>query len=264
MSLEDKVREWLAGQGSHLELKVADLLESKSLTPLQATYYQDPETDTLREIDIRTFSSHYIDENRYLFMYQHYECKSGTSGAWVMYKQKLTGENRIAHTNMMLANGRPANDHGKTLLLDYANDLDRNNSNLLNRVPQVGYGLSEALRKNNDRDASYQATQQAINASIAERNLLVSSNLSNETYPKAILDFPAVVIERPLYAVTLSSTQELELEQIPWGTVIYRASRFGMQEIAVDIVSFDAFGDYIDSQNQLMVDLAEFGKGRIF
>jgi len=81
---------------------------------------------------------------------------------------------------------------------------------------------------------------------------------------RTVVAHPTVVIERPLLSVTLSDSGEFGVQEIPWGTVVNRAEKFGMWGQSVDIVSFDGLEEYLQHQDELKVNLMKYAIGRMF
>jgi hypothetical protein len=95
MNMVPSVRKWLQEQGYPLEMQAASAFREVGFEVQQSTYYQDPETDKAREIDVEaTIKSHYGFLNIKFFL----ECKSGAK-PWVLF----CSEHTLRNYNHMLA-----------------------------------------------------------------------------------------------------------------------------------------------------------------
>ena len=111
-------------------------------------------------------------------------------------------------------------------------------------------------------------TNQALHASVAEvekaEDVFHWNSRAGSDSAVAVVAHPTVVIERPLLSVTLSDSGEFGVQEIPWGTVVNRAEKFGMWGQSVDIVSFDGLEEYLQQQDELKVNLMKYAIGRMF
>src|SRR5260370_33584405 len=89
--LPDKILDWLRGEGYPLEMRVASVFRSLGFRVDQGTYYQDPQSSDLREIDLVV--SIQDDRTTGILMRVNYviECKSSRTAPWVLFTSEDHG-----------------------------------------------------------------------------------------------------------------------------------------------------------------------------
>ena len=96
MSLESQIEKWIKEEGYPLEMRVKKKFSDKTDFDLRHSwYYQDPESDTSREIDIVCTATDAYGLSELNFVL---ECK-GTSKPWVLF----TSEDAVDGYNRLLA-----------------------------------------------------------------------------------------------------------------------------------------------------------------
>lgn len=219
--------------------------------------------DQLPQADPPTLSSDgtHLDKSRTIWWSHLLECKSGNDKPWGLLSSDGNETQSLALSEL-LTEGRPANKSGGSLMADYGAE-----NNLESDVPAIGYGLIEVFRDDSFNTPG-EAMNQALHASVAEvekaEDVFHWNSRAGSDSAVAVVAHPTVVIERPLLSVTLSDSGEFGVQEIPWGTVVNRAEKFGMWGQSVDVVSFDGLEEYLQHQDELKVNLMKYAIGRMF
>lgn len=80
--LQASVQEWLEAQGYPLEMRTAAAFRLAGFRAVQGVYYQDPETDAWREIDVVADIPEVYRSARIVFVA---ECKSSRDKPWLLF-----------------------------------------------------------------------------------------------------------------------------------------------------------------------------------
>lgn len=84
-SIEQKITEWIEGQGYPLELTTASAFQKAGFNISSSDYYTDFETNDSREIDVIATSS-FVLKDVYLELSCHIECKSAKDKPWIIFR----------------------------------------------------------------------------------------------------------------------------------------------------------------------------------
>ena len=138
--LKNKVQAWIEGQGYPLEMRVASALIESDFEVRQSSFYSDPESNEIREIDIIGNSSEIMDVFNIYFVI---ECKSA-SKPWILLTSKNTFVNYNTYLAYCLYSGS-----GKTQFIDKTM-LIRNLGEALTWFDKKGgngYAITEPLKE---------------------------------------------------------------------------------------------------------------------
>jgi len=155
-SLIENVASWLETQGYPLEMEIASIAQGCGFDVSQSDYYQDPEDNKYREIDLVLSLSKF--SNRFHLSYNLLvECKSGKDKPWLL----LSTQNYLKGTET-LPTGDPqlrrftvygafiGNDLGQDVLLRATHDQLDNIFPRLSMEDILGYGITQAFAKGNE------------------------------------------------------------------------------------------------------------------
>ena len=85
--LKNKVTAWIETQGYPLEMRVASALREVGFDVSQGEYYDDPETQTAREIDVVAVKG---DDYGLLEVSIVVECKKSADKPWVLLSRRIS------------------------------------------------------------------------------------------------------------------------------------------------------------------------------
>jgi hypothetical protein len=234
-SLEQNLISWLEENGYPLEMKVASLLrisekryegedekEGKSEDFLdipdirQGSHYQDPETNSSREIDLIWSHGNFMTGATIDFAI---ECKN-TKKPWILFTSKEAGANyNRFYTFGILSKG------AKKSIIDKVFAEKNTNSpaeKSMKKIPwlwkegQIGYGITQAFEGN--QDTPYKAVFSAVKASL----WLINEGIKK--YPgglKYLAAFPVVVTSSPLFECYLNENEEITLKKVDSGFLFF-------------------------------------------
>lgn len=246
-----KVSAWLTKTGFPLEMRVAKTL--RQLGPLdwmvESNYsYTESLSGVFREGDVRGYTSARKGE---LVIWSEFvvECKS-TSSPWVVLKDTSTRQDRqpvVDYTgfrNPMLQSKKASERN----LWEFQSKLNRFLTPRLPAGPEPGYGVVEAFKPANGRDAAFAAAQQVMDAA----NYAAKDTVSEEDLEVEItLVVPVIVTTSPVFNASFdASTEGMDVRQVE-RSVVRMSSTTLRRPMPIEIVNVTAL-------ESLLADLTEF------
>jgi hypothetical protein len=211
--LQGKVAVWLAGEGYPLEMQVARAWLRAGFHVQQAEYYEDPETKTLREIDV--VADALISFGRYLVrLVLCMECKVIKDKPWVL----LTSPDlQLASPAQVVQ--RAASIYGLNFLRKVAHNETYQNLQILRLPTRPGYGLIQALAVKGN-DVAYAACMSVAKAS-ASRVVETDAGIERGSLILEIV-VPVIVVDGRLFESFLDQEGDVKVNEVFEGTLVWR------------------------------------------
>jgi hypothetical protein len=233
--LKDKVLEWLSGQGFPLEMKVARHFGASDFDVIQSDYYSDPKTGVSREIDVHAYKQNEIGK-LFLRLSALVECKAGASKPWIVFTSdtiQLADRARVTQ--------RSASALGHYWLRQVSLNDKLAQLSIFQIPSRPGYGVTSAF---SDRvDVPYTALMAAAGAADAEREKIDHYESSSGF---AVVQFPIVITEAPLFECFLAEDGGLELNEIDQSVIVWRNPVYRMPHCMVHLVQVSAMASFVD------------------
>jgi hypothetical protein len=236
-TIEERIHKWLAREGYPLEMKVAQKIRnSTKLDVRQGWHYQDPESNTSREIDIicRAGEIYGFAEVNFVI-----ECK-GSSKPWILF----SSEDAVAGYHRMSAFGLLSKEARSELvrrLFKGEGQLE-----IAKAIPwlwkdgRAGYAITQAFEGNSN--APYVGVLSAVKAAL----WLTSNSVWQETkYRKFCMSFPVVVTSSPLYECYLDGDGGICLNRITSGYLFFGQYIGKFVGTCVSIISEDGLDTFV-------------------
>jgi len=242
--LPSRVQTWLAKSGYPHELRCCRAFESRDVPIAVSPHYLDPTSGKIRQIDLIALQS---DDTGFFRSYLTIECKHSDK-PWAILKSD-SGHIGDLHSHCV---------YTKSAKTAFASKLDNDLREILSwkwfRGNETrGHALIECFSENTDR--GYAATQSALGAALAE-----ASRIDNEKYNHELgFFFPVVIVDSPLYTVTLSKDDSVHVTETEIGFVYAHPAprvEISSQVIVAQIDAIDglinAFLEHTDRLKRLM------------
>ena len=259
ISLKKKVLNWLDENGYPLEMRVASLLRcsKKNETKFdeapgmegsyirQGSHYQDPETNSSREIDLIWSHGNFISGASIDFVI---ECKN-TQKPWILFTSPEAGSN----FNRIFAFGILSKKAKESLF----ESLGSNGDEAWKRIPwlwkeggQIGYGITQAFEGN--QDAPYKAILSAVKAS-----LWLENDASKKTYSAStcFVAFPVVVTSSPLFECFLDESGKTVLKEIESGFLFFNQHIGTFQAVCVRVLTQSGLNNFANECQSIVKEL---------
>ncbi len=215
--IEKRIIKWLDNQGYPLEMFVAQSFQKAGFQVIQSSFYEDPETGKLREVDVRAWLSRSVEQSgRTLFMSIgcDIECKFAQDKPWLLF----TSEDQ---TEPWLGDVAVGSKIGEWLLNGIAEDQKNQGESQIALAgfprDRTAYGITQAFTSG--LDVPYQAITSifkaaTINASEFDRNNKIESK--GKTIFLSVI-FPVVVIDSRLFECYLDNKGQLVVGEVQSG-----------------------------------------------
>lgn len=223
LGIEDKIKEWLDSQGYPLEMRVAERFQQAGFSVLQSRYFNDPEENKQREIDV-TAAVLKIGKRCLSSVIFMIECKKSADKPWLIFMPPEPTEQHIlrsAHGTFAVSN-KVREDLPETIRMQWGSVPS------LHPGTRYGHGITQAFTKG--VDVPYKAVMGALKAALWRS----STYESIEEYVFAI---PLVVIDGKLYECSLDSAGRSELTEVESGTLVLRIKIGQLESPKVRIVT---------------------------
>jgi hypothetical protein len=235
----DKVREWVTGQGYPLEMRTAKAFRAGQFEVHQSEIYFDEEAGKTREIDLIAVAPDIVGLTRINFAV---ECKSSKK-PWVIFSsnQATAGMNIFYSYAVMSQTACEA-------LMDIARSDPNNLKNpfdfalfqrlkWLRKDKYIGYTFRQAF---SETDNAYTALVSAMRAACHPIN-----KADERKVPHFQIVFPVIVIDSPLVHCYLDENNEMQLEQVDSGEVIFTAPDQERITTCIRIVTADWLPQFV-------------------
>jgi len=243
--LLNKVGAWLEGQGYPLELLVANAFLSGRAQVIQSDYFSDPETQTMREIDVvASYSADPIAKTRnakpwFYRIALTIECKTSRDKPWVLFTSPAAGIARPASVVQ-----RVATRTGRQFLHAVARDRPVQDLPVFRLPERPGFGITQAFTSG--QDIPYSAVLSASKAALA-RSRDYDNPQAGERVPPCVLIFPTVILDGLLCECYLDpGSSEPHLALVERGMLVSRHQAAGMPHTIVTIVTSAQLGALVD------------------
>src|ERR1700682_737273 len=146
--LPEKLNDWLRREGYPFEMRVAQSFRKAGFHITQSDYYTDPETNTPREIDVVATVQRSTKDNLIFRIMFLIECKSSTDKPWLLFcgpEKDMAAPARVTQ--------RITSRMGMLVFYELADDTNVQQLALFSLRAPVGYGLTQAFKK--DKDLAY-------------------------------------------------------------------------------------------------------------
>jgi len=246
-ALEQKVLAWLEGQGYPLEMRVASKLRAAKMPIRHGWHYEDPETNTSREIDIICTAGHPLGLAEIHFAI---ECK-GTKKPWILF----TSEDACENYNRFLTFGVLSSESHKALVTKvFSHPSDKNEQfEVAKDIPwlwkegRVGYSLTQAFE--GSKDTPYAGALSAVKASLW---LQSNSPQQSAKYRPFVVAFPIVITSSPLFECFLDDSGNTKLERITSGFLFFQQHLPEFVGTCVNVVSEDGIDVFLQESQQVV------------
>ena len=239
--LKNKVQGWLEDQGYPLEMKVARAFAESDFEVRQSSFYTDPESNEVREIDIVCNSNYVIDA---FYVYFVIECKSA-SKPWVLF----TSENTFVNYNKYFAYCLYS-EVGKKLFIDKTLEILAREDVLtwFNKKGRNGYSMTEAFTSSIDN--TYKAAMSALKAAVALK-ILADEN------KHLTFIFPVIVVDGSLFESYLDVDGKLVVDAINKGFLHFPRQTKEVTGTTIYVVTLDYLPEFIVEAKRIITELKE-------
>ena len=211
-------------QGYPLEMKVAAALRNEDFYVNQSPYYNDPETNISREIDVIATKGDHLG---FLEVALVIECKTSIDKPWVLFTSERheEGRNKLFTFGILsnIAREKIVDKSWPAQALKQEFDLI-----WLNKPDRTAFGVTSAF--SSGEDAAYKAVVGALKASI-------DWSLPKEQNPPLKFIFPVIVLEGSLFEAYLGQDGETIVEEVDEGFITNHRSISGIYCSSVHIVT---------------------------
>jgi hypothetical protein len=234
--LEKKIAKWLSEQGYPLEMKVSRAFRKAGFRTIQSDYFHDPETEREREIDLVASVDRKVDDLlvRIEFVI---ECKQSTSKPWLLF---TSPDNRLADPARVAQ--RLGSSVARCALDELCQTASVQRNNLFTFAGPTAYGATQAFTSG--KDVAFEAMASVSAAALAKAREIDSCK--HDQFRIAKFVFPLIVVESKIFGCQLDEGgEELEINQIREGTVIWRSQRAREPHTIIPVVALDGVDEYI-------------------
>jgi hypothetical protein len=220
--LEHRITDWLKKHGYPLEMIVAHALQKAGYYVVPSDSYKDPDTGTLREIDLTAQRHCGIDKPVLFQVACAIECKLSPDKPWILLMPH-SHENRYVPFDM-LASIVTAGFLDQIYENPSFQDVHSKIENLKLLQPKhVAYGIVRAFTDQKDIDVPYNAALSALKAAVHRINLFDDETGGKSLPPRCTVVFPAVVTDARLFQCYLNRNEQLEINEISYGQLELKA-----------------------------------------
>jgi len=203
--MESNIITWLEKQGYPLEMYTSLKFKENKFRVSQSVYYYDHELNKNREIDIIAYRGKFVD-NKFAFIEYVIECKSSEK-PWLLFCSKR----ETSYDSAIEFGEYDFTDDSFPLLSHLvAKDLLAKLCPFYFDFKHIGYGLTQAFTTGNDN--AFKATQTLIKCCDSKRTESEKSSIE-----EVKIFIPILLVDSPVFEVSLSDEYKLELKQIEVG-----------------------------------------------
>jgi hypothetical protein len=235
--LTDKVAAWLSKSGFPLEMRVAAQWEGAGFEVSQGAYYIDSESNVARETDIVASMTN-VDSEAWARWITVVECKSDRSAPWVLFGGRGRPLDAKARLRAMGATRQT-----QSYLVRVSRRDDVANLAAFRSDRPAAYGMIQALREGHT-DHAYAAVMSVAKAASYFLHEFSKDSVGDETLEMV---WPVIITEAPLLEARLSPSNEIEVDEIDQGTLVWRHPTAGKGIAMIDIVRAQIAPQYIKS-----------------
>lgn len=230
--LAAKVAGWLRTTGLPLEMSVARTLRRSGLDVVQSDYFLDPEESVSREIDVIAGQHRTLGEHKTVGASLVIECKVAQK-PWVMFVDgSKYGESAPSFERITTHIG--THWLGNIQFDDVVRGLP-----LLQLQPRPGYGLATAHIGPKPSEKAKDIAYAAVLAATKAARVFASSRSDS-----CEILLPMVVLRGRLFKAWLDHDNELAVEEVKMGQLLWRNPSSGTELVIVDVVTEGALDEF--------------------
>lgn len=228
MGIEKKLKDWLSKQGYPLEMVVAESFRRAGFDVSQSDYYHDPESNTLREIDIIAKKSILVGEDIFTDVSYVIECKSTNEKPWILF----TSENMRPYDPIIEPNYYMGTNIAEDILLNLGIDEKLNKlTPCYHEQKRHGYGLIQSF--SNGPDMAFKAIMSVANSAIS----IIQKNNKPKFGKQCKLIFPLIVIKGRLFESYIQNSSDTAINEITFGHLMWKGSVFERSTIPITVIT---------------------------
>jgi len=236
--METKISKWLEKQGYPLEMYVSQKFRERKFSVSQSIYYYDSEYNINREIDVLAHKGVFI-EDRFASIDYIIECKSSKK-PWLLFSSKR----EIAYDPIIESERYLHNENAYSLIVHLRSiDLIKKLYPFYYDFASTGYGLTQAFTSGND------IAYKAINTLSKYCDYAIRSSNGN-VFPECKIIIPILVVDTPLYEITLSENYEQKIERKNVGCLSFNRATI----IVVTRESLDEFCKLVNDSSEWLLE----------
>lgn len=234
--LEHKVIAWLLKQGYPLEMRVADSFVRAGFNVVQSEHYNDPQSQTSREIDVSAYQQRDFDAT-FFRLEILIECKADKSKPWIVFTSERVG---LADRARVVQ--RSATTLGYLWLREVSLRADVCGLSIFQLPTQTGYGVTAAFTEG--YDVPYAALMGAATAARAEASSGDKAPQHGQK-PFFSVQFPVVAIEAPLFVCRLGKDGTPHIEKTDRAVIAWRNPAYGMPHSIIHVIHASAIETFV-------------------
>ncbi len=244
--LQQRVEEWLSGEGYPLEFLCASIFTKHGLWVHQGLHVRDEKAQALREIDVTASKQRSVGEQ--LLRITHVvECMSSQDEPWVV----LTSRNGSISASACVAQ-TVASELGHALLRSVAGDANLHATDAFLTPSRPGFGGRQAFTK--ERDFFFSTLQSVVSGAFSVATKYDPKSLDSPTLPTcAEVVFPVVVVDAALFEAHFDTqTHKMVVEPSKRVRVHWKGCDRWPHYASVDIVTIDGLDEFVRQRAQEM------------
>ena len=243
----DGVKKWFTKHGYPLELQTARHFQTGGFDVAHSSFYKDPETGKLREIDV--VASRDLPGGKWWIRVTFVvECKAGQNQSWVLLGSPTAPVDGIGRLTVGIRSKRAGTLGPYLRRRSPVGTVD-----LWKRSQRPARGLVRV--GNGNEDVAYAAITTLVKAATAQ--LAFAETLEETGEQVAEFVFPVLVVDAPLYRISLDVAGEVAFEEIPAGTVSWRHPSSNRHLTVIDIVTLADLPAFVREASECAVQILE-------
>lgn len=241
------VKKWLTKHGYPLELQAARRFQEAGFDVWHSAFYEDPGTGKPREVDIVASKDAFGGRwgLRVTFVV---ECKSGQNQAWLLLgglASRVDGAGRLTSAVQ--------SPRARTLGPFLRRKSPVPEATLWKRSERPARGLIRVGQGN--EDVAYAALMSVVAAAVGQ--LQFSRQLEESGDQMAEFVFPVLVVDAPLYRLSLGDADDTVLEPVTNGCVSWRHPSIARPLTVIDVVPLEDLGAFVSEAMDCVEQLLE-------
>ena len=233
------VEAFLNKQGFPFEMYVAHELRKAGFDAVyQSNLFNDPYTDKTREIDVIAYFTKHLDLHHSIQIKIIVECKHAAT-PWILFSSEHEGFDSLGSRYFYCCNklGQKLFDETdiyEALLGSSLFKIDR----------YLGYGLAEVDTKDRTKKEvknSYDAIMKLISVLLYEQKIEHEKEKQERNISEYIVYVPIIAIEGSLYKASYLGDENINLEKINEGQLLYKANVYEGVFPLIDLCTKEKF-----------------------
>jgi hypothetical protein len=245
-----KAEKWINDSGYGLEMRSAAVFRAEGLPTIQADFYVDPETGTLRETDIKAYQPAQISPDQAAVVVVA-ECKR-SSKPWILFCTERQFDPAAS------VQQRPATTRGSALLKVISGQARVQSLSLFKLPTFLGYSLVAASFDNADKGR--EGADRAYNGLLSVTSAATSSirSLEEKMRSLSLIAWPLLILEGKLLQAVLGPGGKVEVSEVDRGVLAWRNPRLASHSFVsiVTEAALPAFVHDLAKDMHFFVDVA--------